>query len=469
MRHFLTLMAAEPPQLLPARMQMAFTLGIHVILVPFGVAFPFIILIANYRGIRKGDEVALLLAQRWSKVAAVLFAVGVVTGTVLSFEMGLLWPGLMKNFGAAFGIPFMLEGIFFFIEAIFLAIYIYGWNRMSPWVHFWTGVPIVISGIGGTLAIVSANAWMNQPGGFTLKNGSVVDVVPLEVIFNNAFWYQGLHMLLAVYLVAGFMVASVYAVGMLRGRRDRYHRLGLLIPLTVAAIVMPLQFIVGDSTARSVYKDQPIKFAAMELVPKTSSNVPETIGGIWINGEIRYGIPIPGLASLLSGFSTDTVITGFESVPAKDRPPVNVVHLAWDAMIGLGTFLLAIAAWFGFVWWRRRDIPKTKWFLRMIAVSGVAAVAAMEAGWILTEVGRQPWVVYKVLRTTDAVTSADGIWVSFAIVVVIYAAVIAAAVYVIRHMTRRWRSADTDEPNVPYGPPPTDIDLSRSSGGSQND
>ena len=462
MRHLFALAAAEPSQLMPARMQMAFTLGVHVVLVPLGVAFTFITLIANYRAIRKGDDVALLLAQRWSKVAGVLFAVGAVTGTVLSFEMGLLWPGLMDNFGAAYGIPFMVEGIFFFLEAIFLAIYIYGWDRMSPWLHFWSGVPVVITGLGGTLAIVSANAWMNQPGGFTLKNGRVVEVVPLEVIFNQAFWYEGLHMLLAAYLVAGFMVASVYAVGMLRGRRDRYHRLGLLIPLTVAAIVVPLQFIVGDSTARAVYKDQPIKFAALELVPKTATDVPETIGGLWINGEIVGGIPIPGMASLLSGYSTDTEIPGFETVPEEDRPPINVVHLSWDVMLGLGTFLLFISAWFGFVWWRKRDIPKTKWFLRIVAISGVAAVLCMEAGWILTETGRQPWVVYKVLRTSDAVTSASGIWGSFAIAMAIYAAVISAAVIVIRRMTKRWREVGTSDHDVPYGPPPTDIDLTHS-------
>ena len=462
MRHLFALAATEPSQLMPARMQMAFTLGVHVVLVPLGVAFTFITLIANYRAIRKGDDVALLLAQRWSKVAGVLFAVGAVTGTVLSFEMGLLWPGLMDNFGAAYGIPFMVEGIFFFLEAIFIAIYIYGWNRMSPWLHFWSGVPVVITGLGGTLAIVSANAWMNQPGGFTLKNGRVVEVVPLEVIFNQAFWYEALHMLLAAYLVAGFMVASVYAVGMLRGRRDRYHRLGLLIPLTVAAIVMPLQFIVGDSTARAVYKDQPIKFAALELVPKTATDVPETIGGLWINGEIVGGIPSPGMASLLSGYSTDTEITGFETVPEEDRPPINVVHLSWDVMLGLGTFLLFIAAWFGFVWWRKRDIPKTKWFLRIVAISGVAAVLCMEAGWVLTETGRQPWVVYKVLRTSDAVTSASGIWGSFAIAMAIYAAVISAAVIVIRRMTKRWREVGTSDHDVPYGPPPTDIDLTHS-------
>src|SRR5215217_8027782 len=261
--------AGDPAQLLPAREQMAFTLGFHIILVPFGVAFTAIMLIANYRGLRRGDEQALVLARRWSQVSAVLFAVGAVSGTVLSFELGLLWPGLMGRYGAAFGIPFAVEGLFFFVEAIFVAIYVYGWDRMRPWAHFWSGVPIVVSGVGGTSSVVAANAWMNQPAGMTLVDGRVVDVRPLEVFFNDAFWYEAVHMLLAAYMVAGFVIAGVYAVGLLRGRRDRYHRLGMAIPLTVAAVVTPLQIFVGDVAAREVARNEPAKFAALEMVTAT--------------------------------------------------------------------------------------------------------------------------------------------------------------------------------------------------------
>jgi cytochrome bd ubiquinol oxidase subunit I len=221
-------MPPDPGQLLPAREQMAFTLGFHIILVPFGVAFTFLMLIANYRGLRRGDATALLLAERWSKVSAVLFAVGAVSGTVLSFELGLLWPGLMGRYGAAYGLPFGVEGIFFFIEAIFVAIYIYGWKRLSPWAHFWSGVPVTIAGLGGTLSVVAANAWMNQPAGITLDHsGQLVDVDPWKVFFNHAFWYEAIHMFLAAYVVAGFTVAGVYAAGMLKGRRNAYHRPGL--------------------------------------------------------------------------------------------------------------------------------------------------------------------------------------------------------------------------------------------------
>src|SRR3954463_6140393 len=312
--------AGDPAQLLPAREQMAFTLGFHIILVPFGVAFTFMMLLANYRGLRKGDETAMLIARRWSQVAAVLFAVGAVSGTVLSFELGLLWPGLMGGYGAAFGIPFAIEGLFFFLEAIFVAIYIYGWNRMRPWPHFWTGVPVVLSGVGGTSSVVAANAWMNQPAGFTMQDGKVVDVEPLDVFFNDAFGYEAVHMLLAAYMVAGFTIAGVYAVGMLRGRRDRLHRLGLLIPLTVAAIATPVQFLVGDVAAREVFEQEPAKFAMIEALAETGTRVPEVLGGVLVDGEVRYGLEIPMGASLLAGLDPDTEIQGLDAIAADHRP-----------------------------------------------------------------------------------------------------------------------------------------------------
>ena len=447
--------AADPSQLLPARTQMAFTLGVHIVLVPFGVAFTALALLANYRGLRRHDHDALVLAERWSKVAAVLFAVGAVTGTVLSFEMGLLWPGLMRRFGPAYGIPFVVEGLFFFLEAIFVAIYIYGWKRMPPWPHFWAGVPVVLAGIGGALSVVAANSWMNDPGGYTLRHGRVVAVDASRVIFNGAFWHEGLHMLLAAYIVAGFLVGGVYAVAMLRGRRDRYHRIGFLIPFTVAAVLMPFQIGVGDAAARWVFNNEPTKFAAMELAPKTGRHVPETIGGYLAGGRVREPyLRLPGVASLLSGWSTSTRVRGLDAVPPADRPPTTIVHLAWDVMVGLGTALLALAAWFAALWWRRRDVSASPWFLRAASVAGAAALVTMWAGWTVTEVGRQPYIVYGVLRTRDAVTRADGVWVSLGVVVVLYALLTAATILVLRSMARRWRRADdgVGDQDVPYGP-----------------
>src|ERR671925_394408 len=396
-----------------ARSQMALTLGFHIVLACIGVGFPALILIANYLGLKRDDAVALGLAQRWSKVAAVTFVVGAITGTVLSFEMGLLWPEFMRRFGDVFGLPFALEGIF-----------IYGWKRLSGWVHFWTGIPVAIAGLGGAWSVVAANSWMNQPDGFKLaSDGTVTNVNALDAFFNGAVAYEAPHMILAAYLVTGFLVASVYAVGMLRGRRDRHHRLGLLIPLTVAVIVTPIQFMVGDTAARSIAKDQPVKFAAMECVQQTHRDVTEYLGGRCTSDGVKGGIGIPGFDSFLVGWSTDTEVTGLDSVPPEDRPPANtLLHWAFDTMVGICTLLIALGLWLGVAWWRKRDIPQTKWFLRATALSGLAAVVALECGWIVTEGGRQPWVVYNVMRTKDAVTGASGVWVTFSIVLVLYAA-----------------------------------------------
>jgi cytochrome d ubiquinol oxidase subunit I len=445
---------ADPAQLLPAREQMAFTLGFHIVLVPFGVAFTFLMLLANYRGIRRNDQHALLLAERWSKVAAVLFAVGAVSGTVLTFELGLLWPGLMGRFGSAYGLPFAVEGIFFFLEAIFLAIYIYGWKRLRPWPHFWSGVPVTVAGLGGTASVVAANGWMNQPGGIVLRHDQIVSVNPSAVFFNRAFWYEALHMFLAAYIVAGFLVAGVYAAGLLKGHRDSYHRLGFLIAFTTAAVAMPAQIFVGDVAARADFHQEPAKFAAIEMVPNTSAHVPEVLGGVLVNGRVRYGIRIPNAASFLAGFTPSTRIRGLDAIPPAVRPAprlVTLVHWCFDAMVGTGFLLLGLAGWFGVVWWRRRDLPRTRWFLRAASIAGAVSLVSLESGWVVTEVGRQPWTVVGLLLTKDAVTRSGDVWAFFAGTLVIYAAVGAGAVLAIRSMRRRWASA-ADEVAVPYGP-----------------
>src|SRR6478736_6499498 len=398
-----------------ARAQMAFTLATHIILVPLGVSWAFMTLVANYRAIKKNDPDALRLAQRWSKYMAVTFAVG---------------------------------GLFFFLEAIFLAIYIYGWKRLKPWPHFWTGVPIVIAGIGGTVSVVAANAWMNEPSGFTLNSaGKVVDVDPLDVVFNKAMPLQSLHMLVAAYLVGGFLVASVYAWGLLRGRRDRYHRIGFLIPFTVAAIAMPFQMLVGDEMARWVFNNEPVKFAAIEMVPKTSTDVPETLfGHLDDKGEVKGGIPIPGLASILSdpADGTATQIQGLDSFPKDERPTnsqVDVVHLAWDVMVGLGTFLFLLSLWFFASWVFKRRMPKSKLFLWIAAASGVLAVVTLEAGWVVTEVGRQPWIVRNYMKVEQAATANTGVWITFIAVLLVYLGLGITAILVLRGMAKRFRRA----------------------------
>ncbi len=451
---------AETSQLLPARQQMAFTLAFHIVFACMGIGFPLITLIANWWGVRKNDEDALELARRWSKVMAVLFAVGAVTGTVLSFEMGLLWPRFMDRFGDVFGTGFAIEGIFFFTEAIFIAIYIYGWKHLSPRAHLWTGVPIVIAGIGGAFSVVAVNSWMNQPTGFDLNSkGEAVNIDPMGALFNTATPYEVPHMLLAAYLVAGFMVAAVYAVAILRGRNDRHHRLGFAIPFTLACIAAPIQFGVGDTAARAIAEDQPSKFASMEYVTETGPNQTEWVGGIFDDGKVKFGIGIPDLDSILVGFSPDTVVKGLDQVPENERPPSpTLLHLAFDTMVGIGSAYLLLGVWYAIVWWRRRSLPQSKWFWRAAAVAGPAAILAMWCGWIVTEVGRQPWIVYKVMRTEEAVTGASGLWFTFGAVVLLYTALGAGTIYALRVMARRWREEGPDATVVPYGPVPAPDD-----------
>src|SRR5258708_28894437 len=206
-------------EVVPARAQMATTLGFHIILACLGIALPTIVLIAEFIGLRRSNDMALLLARRWSQAMGVLVAVGAVTGTGLSFEMGLLWPGPMGRYGAVLGLPFGVEGLFFFLEAIFTAIYLYGWRRLPGWAHFWTGVPIALSGIFGAMSVIAVNSWMNQPGGFTERGGRIVSMNPWQVYFNHAALYEMPHLIPAAYMVSGFTVAAVYAAGILLGLR----------------------------------------------------------------------------------------------------------------------------------------------------------------------------------------------------------------------------------------------------------
>ncbi len=439
--------------LLAARSQMAFTLGFHILLVPFGVCLPLFTLIANVHGLRHDDRDALRLARRWSHAMGVLFAVGAVTGTVLSFELGVLWPGMLGRFGDVFGLPFALEGIAFFLEAIFIAIYIFGWDRLTPRTHLWLGAPLPLFAFLGAFSILAANSWMNTPRGFQLNAaGQVTAVHPLAAIFTPALRHELVHFLLAALLCAGFFLASIYAVGMLRGRNDRLHRLGFLIPFSIAAVVTPLQMLVGDQAVRQVVKLQPIKFAAMEMVAETATHVPERLGGRMRDGVPTGGLPIPDLASLLTGMHADTRIVGLDTVPVADRPPATVVHWAFDVMLASASALALLSVWFLFAWWRRRDLPRSRWFLRACAGAGVVAMLALEAGWVLTEVGRQPWVVYGFLRTAEAVTRAPGIWGSFALVVAVYALVGISLVLVLRAMARRWRTGEDEQLPGPYAP-----------------
>jgi cytochrome d ubiquinol oxidase subunit I len=442
--------------LVAARYQMAISLGFHIILACFGVGFPLVAFIAHRRGLRRRDLDAMRLARRWAKVMAVLFAVGAVSGTILSFEMGALWPGLMGPYGDVVGLMFALEGVAFFLEAIFIAIYLYGWNRLPARVHLWTLIPIAISGIAGSFFIVAVNGWMNAPSGFTVApDGAIVDVNPWAAMFNDAVLVQWTHMLFAAYMVTGFTIASVYAVRWLAGDHTRIIRLGFMIAFSVAAIATPIQVLIGDTATRRLVTAQPSKFAAMELIPETTDGAPLTIGGVFVDGEVRGAIEVPRLASLLATRNVDGTVPGFDVVSEEDLPPVNVVHFSFQIMVGLGTALLALSAWFGWAFLRRRDAPRARFFWLAASAAGVAAIIAMEAGWITTEVGRQPWIVWQQVRTAEAVSDSTGIVASAITISVVYVVLAFFTITVLRIISKRMRNGE-DVP-APYGPTKVDV------------
>jgi cytochrome d ubiquinol oxidase subunit I len=368
----------------------------------------------------------------------VLFAAGVVTGTILSFELGLLWPNFMATFGGVFGLGFALEGFSFFVEAIFIAVYVYGWERLSARNHFLSGIPVAIAGVAGSLMVIAVNGWMNHPHGFTLRNGKVTDVHPFAALFGNSyFWHELVHMYLAGYIVAGFLTASVYALGWLRGNRSRYVRAALVIPLTAAALAAPVQVVVGDWAARDVARSQPVKLAAFEGLAQTTKGAPIHILGWYDGSGVEYGIEIPKLLSVLAFHSPSATVTGLDSVPASERPPVNVVRFAFQAMVGIGLLMAALGAVYALTWLRKRRLPRSVWFYRAVVAVGPLSLVALWAGWVTTEVGRQPWIVYGVMTTESAVTGARGIPLGYGTLMVVYAALVAGVVWGLRHLARR--------------------------------
>ena len=416
----------------------AMSFAVHIPLVAFAIAFPAMVLFVEWLGLRTGDSLYTTLARRWSRVMVALFAVGVITGTVLSFEMGILWPNFMGTFGSVFGLGFAIEGFSFFLEAIFIGIYVYGWGRVSPRLHLLSGLPIVLTGFTGSWMVISVNAWMNHPGGFRLRGGEVVDVNPWQALFANSYlWHELVHMYVAGYIVTGFVLAGVYAYGRLRGRWGRYERTALAIPLTVAALAAPVQVLVGDWAAREVASTQPTKLAAFEGLYATTRGAPEHVLGWYTDGRVKYGIRIPHLLSFLSYHRWNARVEGLEAVPADERPPVNVVRIAFQTMVGIGTLLALLGVAYVATWIRHKRLPESTWFYRGLVVAAPLSVVALIAGWVVTEVGRQPWVVYRVMPTASAVTGADGIPVGYATLAVSYILVGIGLVWVLLRLARR--------------------------------
>jgi cytochrome bd ubiquinol oxidase subunit I len=423
--------------LLEARQMQALSFAVHIPLVCFGVAFPAMLMFVEWLYLRTGDELYRVLAKRWTKIMVALFAVGVITGTILSFEMGLLWPNFMATFGSVFGLGFAVEGFSFFVEAIFIGIYVYGWDRLSARAHFASGIPIVISGFTGSLMVIAVNAWMNHPTGFRLSGGEAVDVHPVAALFGNSYlWHELVHMYVAAYIVVGFLVAGAYAFGRLRGRWGRYERTALAIPLTIAALAAPVQILIGDWNGREVAQDQPTKLAAIEGLPDTKSGAPLHLLGWYTDDQVKYGIAIPKLLSFLAFHDPNATVQGLDAVPENDRPPVNVVRVAFQSMVGIGTLLAMIGVAFLAVRVRRKRLPESTWFYRALVIAGPLSVVALICGWVTTEVGRQPWVVYDVMRTSQAVTGAGGIPVGYATLALVYLGVGIGVAWILRRLAR---------------------------------
>jgi len=425
------------PDLLAARSQMAMSLGFHIVFAVVGIGLPALMVIAEWRWTRTGDAVYLDLAKRWSKGAAILFAVGAVSGTVLSFELGLLWPGFMRFAGSIIGMPFSLEGFAFFTEAIFLGIYLYGWDRVSRGAHLFAGIVVAVSGVLSGIFVVIANAWMNTPAGFEMVAGKAINVRPFMAMANAAAFSETLHMTLAAYAGTGLTVAGIHAVALLRGNRSAFHRLALGIALSLGAPAAILQPLSGDVSARSVAVHQPAKLAALEAHFETQRGAPFHIGG-WPDvdeRETRWAIRIPRALSLLAFHDPNAEVKGLDTVPRDEWPPVAIVHIAFQIMVALGTIMALVSVWALWRWWRGRAIDAVvddRHLLRALALVTPMGFLAIEAGWTVTEVGRQPWVIHGVLRTADAVTPMPGLVVPFLIFTLLYVLLGAIVVYLLR-------------------------------------
>lgn len=408
--------------LLAARLQMALSLGFHIIFACIGIAMPFLMATAEYKWIKTGKQVYKDLAKAWSKGVAIFFATGAVSGTVLSFELGLLWPTFMEHAGPIFGIPFSWEGTAFFIEAIALGLFLYGWDKLRPWVHWGSGVVVGVAGVASGIFVVAANAWMNAPTGFDWVDGRAINIDPVAAMFNPAWFQQALHMTLAAFVSTGFAVAGLHAFLLLRHPESEFHNKAITIALAIGGAAAILQPISGDISAKQVAEQQPAKLAAMESHFNTEKSAGLIIGGIpdVENQEVPYSIEIPGMLSYLAHGSFEAEVIGLNDIPRENWPPVLITHIAFQIMIFCGMIMALIGVMFFIFWWKWPGILAKRWWLWLLGLSAPLGFIAVEAGWTVTEVGRQPWIIYEIMRTSDALSPMPGLRYSFYLVTAIY-------------------------------------------------
>jgi cytochrome d ubiquinol oxidase subunit I len=419
-----------------ARSQMALSLGFHIIFSCIGMVMPFFMAVSHYYYLKTDEPIYKNVTKAWSKGVAIFFATGAVSGTVLSFELGLLWPEFMKHAGPIFGMPFSLEGTAFFIEAIALGFYLYGWDKFNRWFHWFTGVIVGVSGLASGILVVAANAWMNSPAGFDYVNGEYINIDPIKAMFNDAWFSQALHMTIAAFVATGFAVAGVHALMILKGSHVQFHsksfKIAALFGCT-AALIQPLS---GDISAKDVAIRQPAKLAAMEAHFHTEKSASLILGGIpnEETKEVKYAIKLPGFLSFLAHGDFNSEVTGLDKIPEQDHPPVAITHYAFQIMVGTGMLMMLIAAIYFLALWKKRNWLSHPLLMKLFVFATPLGFIAVEAGWTVTEVGRQPWIIHGVMRTADAVTPMPGIVYSFYIFSAVY---ISLAVFVIFMLYRQ--------------------------------
>jgi len=435
---------------LAARLQMAFSLGFHIVFACIGMVMPFFMSVAHFYWLRTKKVVYRDVTKAWSKGVAIFFATGAVSGTVLSFELGLLWPRFMEHAGPIFGMPFSLEGTAFFIEAIALGFYLYGWNRINPWFHWATGVVVGISGLLSGILVVAANAWMNSPAGFDYIDGKYLNIDPIKAMFNEAWFSQSLHMCVAAFVSTGFAVAGIHALMILKGKNVRFHSKAFKIAAVFGTVAACLQPISGDISAKDVAKRQPEKLAAMEAHFHTERNAPLIIGGIpdTANKKVDYAIKIPGLLSFMATGDFNGEVKGLDSFPKDEQPPVAATHYAFQIMVGLGMAMVLIAVLYFIALWKKKQWLDSRWLLRLFVIATPLGFIALEAGWTVTEVGRQPWIIRGVMRTADAVTPMPGIAYSFYLFTTVYISLaIIVSLLLFRQITMVDQLYDSETPS----------------------
>jgi cytochrome d ubiquinol oxidase subunit I len=423
---------------LAARSQMALSLGFHIIFSCIGMVMPFFMAVSHFIYLRTGNENYKNITKAWSKGVAIFFATGAVSGTVLSFELGLLWPGFMKEAGPIFGMPFSLEGTAFFIEAIALGFYLYGWDKFNRWFHWFTGVVVGVSGILSGILVVAANSWMNSPSGFTYKDGKYTDIDPIKAMFNDAWFSQALHMTIAAFAATGFAVAGIHALMILRKKNVSFHSIAFKIAAVFGIAAAVLQPLSGDISAKFVAKSQPAKLAAMEAHFTTGTNVPLIIGGVpdVKNKKVDYAVKLPGMLSLMIHGNTNAQVTGLDQIPVKDQPPVAVTHFAFQVMVALGMLMMAIGVLYLIATFKKKEWLRQPWFLKVFIAATPVGFIAVEAGWTVTEVGRQPWIINGIMRTADAVTPMPGIAYSFYLFTAVYVTLAIAVVFLLQRQIK---------------------------------